>query len=70
MICRSCIKWSAYTTQSPSNFLIFGCATMKLRFGLEKDFIAGKFLGTAQEKRDGKISDMPTRCEKYIGEEF
>ena len=38
---------------------------MKLRFGLEKDFVAGKFLGTAQEKREGKISDMPAKCEKY-----
>ena len=65
MICHSCSNWRVIITLPPAQFTIFGCPVNKFRFGQEKDFVVGKFLGNAQEKREGKISDMPKKCAKY-----
>ena len=65
MICHTCTHKATKQTPEPSSFLLFGCKLKRLTFGLEQDWKAGKFLGTAEQKKKGKISDMPNECEEY-----
>jgi len=66
MICHGCGGWIGFTTPRPAQALVFECPTLKLRFGNERDFKEGKFLGTAEEKRNGGIHDMPKTCKQFV----
>jgi hypothetical protein len=62
MICHTC-KHRA--TKTHHGFLIFGCRKLKYTFGLEKDFISGKWNGSKEQKEAAKVTDMPKRCKDY-----
>ena len=47
-----------------SEFLLFGCSKLKLKFGLESDFKYG-WQGSKADKHEFKISDVPVKCLSY-----
>lgn len=63
--CHSCSHRAVKQSAPPARFLIFGCRELRLTFGLEQDFMAGKFLGTPEQKKSGKIADMPRTCKHF-----
>lgn len=65
MICHTCKHRATKQSSPPARFLIYGCRELKLTFGLEADFKAGKFLGSSEQAKSGKISPMPKKCEAY-----
>ncbi|HEY6019781.1 MAG TPA: hypothetical protein VIY48_07720 [Candidatus Paceibacterota bacterium] len=65
MICHTCTHRATKQTSEPSSFLLYGCRFKRLTFGLEMDWNAGKWLGSAEDKKKGKISDMPKNCEDF-----
>jgi len=41
-LCKTCQHMATKTTPSPTMFLLFGCKELKVTFGTESDWKAGK----------------------------
>ena len=69
MICSTCQHLTTRTDETKvkdmrSEFLLFGCSKLKLKFGLERDFKYG-WQGSKADKHEFKISDIPVKCLSY-----
>jgi hypothetical protein len=63
--CRTCRHRATKTTPAPGQFLLYGCRKKRITFGMQSDWDAGKWLGSAEDKKKWKIKDMPEECDMY-----
>jgi hypothetical protein len=58
MICKTCKHFAAHElNQDGAHFLIFGCKSRRIRFGLESDL-------TAKKPPEGCVK-VPTKCNLF-----
>jgi hypothetical protein len=63
--CKTCQFFTTKTTPGKASWLLFECKERKLLFGLERDFLAGKWHGSAADQLKYNISDVPIKCKFY-----
>lgn len=65
MICHSCRHRATKPTEGKGHFLLYGGRKTKKIFGIQSDWLSGKWQGSSADKTREGISDMPTKCGDY-----